>query len=92
MPFFSIVIPVYNAETYLKKCTDSIRKQSFADYEVLLVDDASEDSSADISQEICRQDQRLHYYPKTHAGAPAARTYGMPCSKGGYIVFVDSDD
>lgn len=92
MPFFSIVIPVYNAETYLKKCTDSIRKQSFADYEVLLVDDASEDSSADISQEICRQDQRFHYYPKTHAGAAAARNYGIACSKGEYIVFVDSDD
>lgn len=92
MPFFSIVIPVYDAEVYLKRCTDSIRTQSFTDYEVLLVDDASEDSSADISRDICRQDHRFRYYLKEHGGAAAARNYGISRSKGEYIVFVDSDD
>lgn len=92
MPFFSIVIPVYNAESYLKRCIDSIRKQSYKDYEVLLIDDASEDFSPDISQDICRQDHRFYYCPKTHAGAAAARNYGISCSQGEYIVFVDSDD
>lgn len=92
MPFFSIVIPVYNAESYLRRCTDSIRKQSFVDYEVLLIDDASEDSSADVSRDICRQDCRFHYYLKKHGGAAAARNYGISYSKGEYIAFVDSDD
>lgn len=92
MPFFSIVIPVYDAEAYLRRCTDSIRKQSFTDYEVLLVDDASEDSSAEISEDICRSDHRFRYYLKKHEGAAAARNFGISHSKGEYIVFVDSDD
>lgn len=92
MPFFSIIIPVYNTEKYLSKCLNSILYQSFQDFEVLLIDDASDDMSPEICVAFCQQDPRYSYRKKAHAGASEARNLGLHCAKGRYILFVDADD
>ena len=92
MPFFSVIVPVYNAEGYLERCIESIKKQDFRDYEVIFIDDASQDSSPEICREVCNTDKRFRYYLKSHRGAAASRNYGMRRSVGNYIVFVDADD
>lgn len=92
IPFFSIIIPVYNAQKYLNRCLDSLRLQSFSDYEVLLIDDDSTDGSFQICIEICQVDERFRYFRKKHAGASAARNQGIVEANGEYIAFVDADD
>ena len=87
----SVVIPIYNAEKYLKQCIDSVVNQTLKDIEIILVDDGSTDSSA----EICKQylgDDRVVYIRKENAGAVMARSDGIARAKGRYIGFVDSDD
>ncbi len=87
MPKFSIIVPVYNVENYIKACLDSIEKQTFKDYEVILVDDGSTDKSMDIAKKykgtIIHQENR---------GLSSARNHGVKKATGEYIVFVDSDD
>lgn len=92
MPFFSIIIPVYNAEQYLERCVQSIRRQTYEEYEVLLVDDGSKDDSKKICKKIEKYDQRFVFISKEHAGVSAARNYGIQKAKGKYLVFVDADD
>ncbi len=90
--FFSIIVPVYNAERYLWRCVESIQKQTFKAFESILVDDASQDGSEELCQEICGLDERFRYCRKQHEGAAAARNYGMRNAVGKYVVFVDADD
>lgn len=92
MPFFSIIIPVYNAEQYLERCVQSIRRQTYGEYEVLLVDDGSKDNSKKICSDIEKSDPRFLFISKEHAGVSAARNYGIQKAKGKYLVFVDADD
>lgn len=87
----SVIVPIYNAEEYLEQCLDSIVSQTLKDIEIILIDDGSTDSSA----EICRKylsDSRVTYYHKKNEGLAAARDDGMQRAKGEYIGFVDSDD
>ena len=87
----SVVVPIYNAEQYLKQCLDSIVNQTLKDIEIILIDDGSTDGSA----EICKQyltDFRVSYYYKENEGLAAARADGLTRAKGEYIGFVDSDD
>ena len=91
-PFFSIIVPVYNAEKYIRRCTESIKRQNYEDYEVIFIDDSSQDSSSNICAEIVQRDRRFKYFKKPHAGAAAARNYGIAEAAGRYIVFVDVDD
>lgn len=88
----SLIVPIYNAASYLKRCLDSIQNQTFQDIEVILVDDGSTDESSEICQEYCKNDSRFHLYKKENDGVAAARNYGLAKATGSYICFVDSDD
>ena len=87
----SVIIPVYNSEIYLEKCITSLLKQTYKNFELILIDDGSTDSS----YEICKKyslDSRIHIYRKENGGVSSARNMGLNCAKGKYIFFVDSDD
>ena len=91
-PKFSIVIPIYNAERYLKETLESVRKQNYEDFEVLLINDGSNDKSVDICLNFSNRDNRFHLYQKSNGGVCSARNYGIREAKGEYILFIDSDD
>lgn len=88
----SIVVPIYNAEMYLKDCLDSILAQTYTEYELILIDDGSKDNSVAICEEYQKRDSRIFIYSKENGGPSAARNYGVSQSKGEYITFIDSDD
>lgn len=88
----SIIVPVYNVEQYLDRCIDSILKQSFKDYEVILVDDGSRDDSGKICDAYASKYNNFHVIHKENAGLGHARNSGLDIATGKYIVFVDSDD
>ena len=92
MPFLSIIIPVYNAEQYLKECFESIKKQDFMDYEVIIVDDGSKDNSPQICDEYAGNDKRVVVYHVKNGGASKARNIGFQKAKGKYIYCMDNDD
>lgn len=92
MPILSIIIPVYNVEKYLRRCLDSVMSQSFRDYELLLVDDGSSDSSGAICDEYAVRDERIRVFHKTNGGVSSARNVGLEHAKGEWIYFVDADD
>jgi len=92
MPEISIIIPVYNVEKYLEQCLESIRKQSFRDYEVIVVDDGSPDNSHVIYKRYKREDSRFRYIRQDNAGVSTARNTGLNAAHGKYVIFVDSDD
>ena len=91
-PWLSIIIPVYNAEKYLQECLDSILKQTFLNFEVILVDDGSVDGSLTICKEYASKDDRVKYYTKENKGAYQTRIYGAEKAIGEYITFCDADD
>lgn len=89
----SIVVPIYNVENYLRMCLDSIQKQTYTNFECLLINDGSPDNSAEICREYVAKDSRFRYFEKENGGLSSARNLGIECSGGGaYITFVDSDD
>lgn len=88
----SIVVPVYNVEQYLRDCLDSVLKQNYQDYEIILVNDGSTDNSVKICEEYIRKDNRIHLINQKNAGASAARNKGMRYASGKYLYFLDSDD
>lgn len=88
----SVIVPVYNVETYLEECLDSIQNQTYTDFEVLLVNDGSTDRSKAICERYCQTDKRFRLMNQTNQGLSAARNKGVEISTGEYIVFVDSDD
>lgn len=85
---FSIIIPAYNAEAYLKRCLDSILSQNYSDYEVIVIDDGSTDGTASI----LKQYPQVKIISQTNHGMASARNRGMEMAQGDYILFVDSDD
>lgn len=88
----SIIIAIYNSDKFLSKCIDSIKLQTFTDYEVLLVDDGSTDKSSSICKQYAETDTRFKYFHKQNGGVASAREYGLLHSTGKYIIHVDSDD
>lgn len=92
MPKVSIIVPVYNTEKYLKKCLDSILNQSYGDFEVIIVNDGSTDSSQNIIDEYVKSDTRIKSYIKPNGGLSDARNFGITKVTGEYILFLDSDD
>lgn len=92
VPFFSIIVPVYNVEKYVRKCIDSIRVQSFGNFECILIDDGSTDGSSQICDEYAGQDKRIRVYHKQNGGLSDARNVGITNAQGEFLVFVDSDD
>ena len=91
-PLISIIVPVYNAEAYLNRCIDSILEQSIQDFEVILVNDGSKDSSEAICKEYASQDNRIRVFSKPNGGVSSARNLGLDNASGEYIMFVDADD
>lgn len=91
-PLVSIIIPVYKVEAYIRKCLDSIKAQTYTNFEVLLVDDGSPDSSGEICEEYAAQDARFRVIHQENQGQSAARNHAAPEAAGDYIMFVDSDD
>jgi len=92
LPAISIITPVYNTGEYLERCLLSIINQSFADFEVVMVDDGSTDNSAEIIRDFLQKDNRIKYYYQENQGPGAARNLGVVKALGEYITFVDSDD
>lgn len=89
---FSIILPIYNVEAYLRDCVDSILQQTFTDYELILVDDGSKDGSPAICDEYAKKDNRIKVVHQQNAGQSAARNKGLSIAAGDYVVFIDSDD
>lgn len=87
----SIIVPVYNAEKYIKKCIESVIAQTYGKWELLLVDDGSTDSSAEICKK-CLSDNRIHYLFQKNRGVSAARNLGLESAFGDFCLFLDSDD
>ena len=92
MPQFSIIIPVYNVENYLRQCLDSVLAQTFPDYECILVDDGSPDNCPAICDEYAEKYSRFIVIHKKNGGLSDARNVGIQAASGEYIVLLDSDD
>ena len=89
---FSIIIPVYNVEKYLRQCLDSLQKQVYENFEVIIVNDGSPDQSQVIIDEFVQKDARFFGYQKENGGLSDARNYGVEKATGDYLLFVDGDD
>ncbi len=92
MVYFSIIVPIYKVEKYLKKCLDSIQNQSYQEFEVILVDDGSPDNAPLICDAYAESDSRFCVIHKRNEGLVRARKTGVARAKGKYIIFVDGDD
>lgn len=90
--FFSIIIPVYKVELYLEECVESIIRQSFENYEIILVDDGSPDLCPELCDRFADLDSRIRVIHKKNQGQSSARNSGMKIARGKYIIFLDSDD
>lgn len=91
-PMVSIIVPIYNAEQYLRRCVDSILNQEYTDYELLLVNDGSTDVSGDICEEYGDQDPRVIVIQKENTGVSDSRNRALDRARGKYLQFLDSDD
>lgn len=92
IPAVSIIVPVYNTEQYLRQCIDSILTQIFSDFEIILVDDGSTDSSGNICDEYANKDSRVKVIHQKNQGQAAARNCAVSVAQGCWVTFVDSDD
>lgn len=88
----SVIVPVYNVEKYLAKCVESIRKQTYSNLEIILVDDGSPDACPRMCDQFALDDARIKVIHKPNGGLSDARNAGIEAASGAYIGFVDSDD
>ena len=89
----SVIIPVYNAEKYLMKTVQSVLGQTYAEYEIILVNDCSKDGSLQLMNSLAKENAKIKSYSLAeNSGAAVARNYGLEMAKGRYIAFLDSDD
>lgn len=88
----SVIVAVYNIDKYISKCIDSIRKQTYTDMEILLIDDGSTDNSGRICDEYAEKDARIKVIHQKNGGLSAARNTGLGIAQGRYLAFVDGDD
>lgn len=92
-PAISVIMPVYNAEKYLQEAIESVLKQTFQDFELIIVDDSSTDSSLKICKQTCNGKSNVKIlHREQNGGLPIARNTGLAYSRGKYIAFIDSDD
>ena len=91
-PLISIIVPVYNVEKTLNRCIDSILKQTFRNWELLLIDDGSIDHSGELCDQYAAADRRIKVFHKKNGGVSSARNYGLDRAFGEWINFVDADD
>lgn len=92
MELVSVIVPVYNAGEYLAPCVDSLRNQTYAALEIILVDDGSTDGSGAACDAFARKDSRIRVIHQENGGLSAARNAGIDAAKGDYLTFVDADD
>lgn len=92
MPQISLIIPLYNAEKHLLACLESVARQSFRDFEVLCINDGSQDSTEAIVQNFVDKDARFKLINQKNAGCSAARNHGISIAEAPYIAFLDQDD
>lgn len=92
MPLFSVIIPSYNRGNFLTGTIHSVLKQTFTDFEILIIDDGSTDSTRSIVGELQKTDSRIHYFFQENSERGVARNKGLQMAKGELIVFLDSDD
>lgn len=92
MPEISIVIPVYNGADFIKRCYNSIKNQTFKDYEIIFVDDESKDNSLEILKELENKDNKVKVISQENKKQGGARNTGLKAANGNYISFVDIDD
>lgn len=88
----SFVVPVYNVEKYLRQCVESILCQTYQDFELILVDDGSKDTSPQLCDQLAIEDSRVKVIHKQNGGLSDARNAGIAVAKGDYLIFIDSDD
>lgn len=91
-PKISVIVPVYNVEKYLSRCIDSILAQTFTDFELLLIDDGSNDNSGNICDDYVKKDNRIRVFHKENGGVSSARNLGLNKANGEWVCFIDSDD
>lgn len=91
-PLVSIIVPVYNVESWLNKCIDSLLEQSYKNIEILLINDGSTDKSGDICNEYLNKSSKIRVFNNENKGLSYSRNFGMKNANGKYIVFIDSDD
>ena len=92
MPKFSIILPVYNVEKYLKECLNSLVNQTFTDFEAICINDGSTDNSLEILNEYANKDCRFKVFSQENQGQGVARNYAIDIATGDYLLFVDPDD
>ena len=90
MPFFTVIIPLYNKEQFIGSTLKSILQQHFTDFEILIIDDGSTDKSVEKIKEF--EDERIRFYTKQNGGVSTARNYGIDLAAADYITFIDADD
>lgn len=88
----SVIIPVYNVEKYIRNMLQSVRSQSFKDFEAVIVNDGSTDNSRQIIEEFCQSDSRFRCFDQPNEGVASARNKGIKLAEGEYVVFYDPDD
>lgn len=88
----SIIVPVYNAKRYLDECIKSVLRQTYAEWELLLIDDGSTDGSAEICDRYANADKRIKVVHQKNTGASVARNTALDYAKGEYVIFLDADD
>lgn len=91
-PMISVIVPVYEMASYLETCVQSVLKQTYSSFELILVDDGSEDGSVEIARRLCAGEERIRLLTQEHKGVSAARNAGIRAAKGKYLFFLDSDD
>ena len=87
-----MIVPVYNCENTLKTCVDSLLRQEFDDYEIILIDDGSEDNSGAICDDYHKENEIIRVVHKTNGGVSSACNFGIDYARGKYVMFCDSDD
>lgn len=92
MPKLSIIVPVYNIENYIERCVRTILAQTFKDFELILIDDGSVDTSGELCDKLAKEDKRIYVIHKSNGGVSSARNYGLKIARGKYIMFCDGDD
>ena len=88
----SVIVPVYNIEKYIGKCIQSVLSQTYTDFELLLINDGSKDSSGEICSSWAKKDARIRVISKENEGVSVARNLGIDSAKGEFIFFLDGDD
>lgn len=92
MTKISIITPVYKVEQYLPECIESVLKQTYSDWEFLLIDDGSPDNSGNICDEYAARDSRIKVFHKSNGGVSSSRNLGLENASGEWLLFLDSDD